>query len=235
MRRFSSPAHLLFQSTLPLRGATADDRGRIQSSADFNPRSPCGERPQPSAAAYPRGSISIHAPLAGSDGMGVFTQSAQLRFQSTLPLRGATPFLLPIGPMTIISIHAPLAGSDNAADKLRNLLIISIHAPLAGSDDQPDFAQDIQRNFNPRSPCGERPPGSPPRWPRSRFQSTLPLRGATHAFLSVPAKHIRFQSTLPLRGATAAPLSVPHQKPYFNPRSPCGERLRQQIQVSRIA
>ena len=36
----------------------------------------------------------------------------------------------------------------------------------------------------------------------SKFQSTLPLRGATAGFYSVDVKDI-FQSTLPLRGATA--------------------------------
>ena len=34
-------------------------------------------------------------------------------------------------------------------------------------------------NFNPRSPCGERPQRTAPRRSRPRFQSTLPVRGAT--------------------------------------------------------
>ena len=77
------------------------------------------------------------------------------------------------------------------------------------------------------------------------FQSTLPLRGATrrgdtqhqrqgisiHAPLagSDPntvadaAKPKKFQSTLPLRGATSR-LGSLRRRPYFNPRSPCGER-----------
>ena len=36
-------------------------------SADFNPRSPCGERRERMAASRGGSSISIHAPLAGSD------------------------------------------------------------------------------------------------------------------------------------------------------------------------
>ena len=77
------------------------------------------------------------------------------------------------------------------------------------------------------------------------FQSTLPLRGAT--FLDeLHAIKDRFQSTLPLRGATQTaksytanlPISIHAplagsdflnyrtiaRSPYFNPRSPCGER-----------
>ena len=101
---------------------------------------------------------------------------------------------------------------------------ISIHAPHAGSD---VFVLvktvDCSQNFNPRSPCGERrsPPWAPLLPPR--FQSTLPMRGATHwrppslllppisihaphagSDYTLPVADIRagFQSTLPMRGAT---------------------------------
>ena len=67
---------------------------------------------------------------------------------------------------------------------------ISIHAPLTGSD----HADDIF-------------PGR-----KHRFQSTLPLRGATRV-TKMPNITPRFQSTLPLRGATAKiSFAV---KPYF--------------------
>ncbi len=55
----------------------------------FNPRSPCGERPIHCGADYPA-FISIHAPHAGSDLWGIIITSRCLRFQSTLPMRGAT-------------------------------------------------------------------------------------------------------------------------------------------------
>ena len=100
---------------------------------------------------------------------------------------------------------------------------ISIHAPRVGSDHIPGSGRSDQRDFNPRSPCGERQP----------FH---------HLFISTQ----EFQSTLPVWGATAAPF-LRHHKPaisihaprvgsdrtarwfffavqYFNPRSPCGER-----------
>ena len=77
----------------------------------FNPRSPWGERP-------------LHEVLT------VFL----FKFQSTLPVGGATPDT-PIGVLNfIISIHAPRGGSDS--ELLFHVLneVISIHAPRGGSD-----------------------------------------------------------------------------------------------------
>ena len=81
-------------------------------------------------------------------------------------------------------------------------MLISIHAPLTGSDGADDnlFVG----------------------W--DRFQSTLPLRGAT---ASMPLKlwhYNEFQSTLPLRGATAKSGDLDSLAEDFNPRSPYGER-----------
>ncbi len=56
--------------------------------------------------------ISIHAPLAGSDRYCHTRQLIVLRFQSTLPSRGATTGRDQREPAQHISIHAPLAGSD---------------------------------------------------------------------------------------------------------------------------
>ena len=60
----------------------------------------------------------------------------------------------------------------------------------------------MRRNFNPRSPHGER------RSKRRRGKTTR-----------------RFQSTLPARGATAYLRRSRHPRLHFNPRSPHGERL----------
>ena len=65
------------------------------------------------------------------------------------------------------------------ADDDMTVFAISIHAPRAGSDISFSSSSLAATNFNPRSPCGERlvvtklyPDGE-------RFQSTLPVRGAT--------------------------------------------------------
>ena len=102
------------------------------------------------------------------------------------------------------------------------------------------------RNFNPRSPHGERLHNPRKVCNLLEFQSTLPARGATGAFISMILTNI-FQSTLPARGATTARqhpdsrMAISIHAPrtgsdnsirtgniqtalHFNPRSPHGER-----------
>ena len=168
---------VVFQSTLPLRGATWDAPTCCPSATNFNPHSPCGERlavlfgdvassgsqsTLPLRGATPQQqtitrhcSISIHTPLAGSD------EVRQLAFGDVAisihaPLAGATVVSDDRLVEHLISIHAPLAGSDDkVSNELRDLWI-SIHVPLAGSDPQPRPKNQHDANFNPRSPCGER-------------------------------------------------------------------------------
>ena len=102
---------MLFQSTRPVRGATAallgagvsvsisihapragrDDRVRRVAAyrQHFNPRAPCGARL-----------------ISDSD------RDLGDKFQSTRPVRGATRLLLGREAGTEISIHAPRAGRD---------------------------------------------------------------------------------------------------------------------------
>ena len=80
-------------------------------------------------------------------------------------------------------------------------------------------------NFNPRSPCGERRAFAMRKAKAFIFQSTLPMRGATMNSSMAFCRAV-FQSTLPMRGATKAGKSTGVIRPNFNPRSPCGERLR---------
>ena len=58
-----------------------------------------------------------------------------------------------------------------------------------------------------------------------RFQSTHPLRGATNA-TGARMPDNTFQSTHPLRGATETAFSKVLGFVDFNPRTPCGVRLR---------
>ena len=171
-------------------------------STDFNPRSPCGERPVCAAQ------ISL-----------------SYRFQSTLPVWGATDELRHADMLHTISIHAPRVGSD---DPLSNVMLlnisISIHAPRVGSDlsyhchiqldkrfqsTLPVWGatiiaharQLVLHHFNPRSPCGERPmPWAP---------LLFPLLISIHA---------------PRVGSDPAHHEHDNEMGYFNPRSPCGER-----------
>ena len=171
-----------FQSTLPMRGATCggrkmrrrddisihaphagSDDGQFDfrlAPSDFNPRSPCGERPKGhpllSLAEYfnprspcgerlhdqnPFGFCPDFNPRSpcGERRLMQSSSEAPWTFQSTLPMRGATHGKLLFKRQQIISIHAPHAGSDTNIISLLWIL----------------------RYFNPRSPCGERPPSRP--------------------------------------------------------------------------
>ena len=59
--------------------------------------------------------------------------------------------------LPIISIHAPRTGSDvRRKDGVTYDVLISIHAPRTGSDRAILPLQGQGKNFNPRSPHGER-------------------------------------------------------------------------------
>ena len=173
--------------------------------------------------------ISIHAPRTGSDGEIMHTGFLGT-FQSTLPARGATRvyasplrrmhfnprsphgerLLLPDAPAVAdgISIHAPRTGSDRRRDAaVAHLLSISIHAPRTGSDQPQAGLWRHTKDFNPRSPHGERRGVIIRTTTIQAFQSTLPARGATST--AVRCLHIcGFQSTLPARGATRSAFMV---------------------------
>ena len=126
-------------------------------NVDFNPRSPCGERL--------RYEHSYHQGIA--------------KFQSTLPVWGATS-----------------GGMWRTMDRL-----ISIHAPRVGSD---VFAQAVQRRnskFQSTLPVWGATPRNCCVTLSVRFQSTLPVWGATH-WCNYTILLTEFQSTLPVWGAT---------------------------------
>ncbi len=120
-------------------------------------------------------------------------------------MKGATRLLYGTGVRLHVSIHAPNEGSDAVRDLLYSNVCVSIHAPNEGSDLSSNTLLLV--------------------W---RFQSTLPMKGATHilaqallesvvsihapnegsdfSVLFFAANMAVFQSTLPMKGATFAPL-----------------------------
>ena len=82
---------------------------------------------------------------------------------------------------------------------------------------------DVQ-HFNPRSPCGERPPHAFAADVDRAISIHAPLAGSDDNRTDPREETIKFQSTLPLRGATCTIISVFSSSLHFNPRSPCGER-----------
>ena len=182
-------------------GATTNTSTARGGSGNFNPRSPCGER---------RWRLMI-----------IFRE---IRFQSTLPVWGATILTSPYMQAVCISIHAPRVGSDSRTGVDGFSTPISIHAPRVGSDDDfsaasvfdgisihaPRVGSDAEEcrsmctrsHFNPRSPCGERLP--------------MAVRSFPFPAISIHAPRV---------GSDSRPCGGRTQSSNFNPRSPCGERL----------
>ena len=124
-----------------------------------------------------------------------------LPFQSTHPLRGATPYPFISTSQSMISIHAPLAGCD----PVKRAIVF------------------LARDFNPRTPCGVRQDFSERFDEAKIFQSTHPLRGATiYACSKSAAECISIHA--PLAGCDAQSGDIRRTLPHFNPRTPCGVR-----------
>jgi len=108
--------------------------------------------------------------------------SRMVLFQSTLPVRGATANGGRIAIGDKFQSTLPVRGATEACSILPPGKQISIHAPRAGSDEGTSWCRSTGINFNPRSPCGERPMLPHGAWGTWLFQSTLPVRGATALF-----------------------------------------------------
>ena len=123
------------------------------------------------------------------------------KFQSALPMRGATSISFESKHFAVISIRAPHAGSDAGMQARLSELEISIRAPHAGSDfggvcvyviitisiRAPHAGSDLHCCKKTRC-CGI-------------FQSALPMRGASESIVLENYTYL-FQSALPMRGAT---------------------------------
>ena len=168
----------------------------------FNPRSPCGERRYLITETAKRYIFQSTLPVWGATCRTLKSCVDKRKFQSTLPVWGATAENPWSSRKIVISIHAPRVGSDAAGswpgrlspdfnprspcgerqtnvDRVLAVTSISIHAPRVGSDSHGKHDYDRAGNFNPRSPCGERRLILKSCVDKRKFQSTLPVWGAT--------------------------------------------------------
>ena len=98
-----------------------------------------------------------------------------LEFQPTLPARGATCIGGFSGYHLQISTHAPRTGSDLQENAIRVVGLISTHAPRTGSDIAGTGGEyDFTKDFNPRSPHGERLELSNSTMPKGDFNPRSP-------------------------------------------------------------
>ena len=136
-----------------------------------------------------------------------FTESLE-KFQSTLPVWGATSREMTVNGVNAISIHAPRVGSDeDSAVILFCGAIFQSTLPVWGATRGRYRRAGAGRNFNPRSPCGERLTCASNKKIPTPFQSTLPVWGATHPYAGQACRGV-FQSTLPVWGATLQILRI---------------------------
>ena len=179
-----------------------------------------------------------------------------LRFQSTLPARGATGppwsarppqhYFNPRSPrgerlavtdqvshgQRIFQSTLPARGATAGGRLQRPGGRISIHAPREGSDWRLNTLPRIRLNFNPRSPRGER------RFTSFSFDCALvisihaPREGSDSTAGTSVCVMVPFQSTLPARGATIEfplPPWVPLKISIHAPREGSDVSLRVQV------
>ena len=219
---------VLFLSTLSLRRATLTLLALTLTARYFYPRSPCGERqvrhrssPRFKKYFYPRSPC-------GERQRAIERLSASRKFLSTLSLRRATNArrskkmelnnFYPRSPCgerlhfdnfnlhcVEISIHALLAESDSKSDTATAFPLSFLSTlSLRRATEIPNQRKIDQKNFYPRSPCGERLTSVVSSVGTMGFLSTLSLRRATRSNKQQKSAS-RFLSTLSLRRATIQP------------------------------
>ena len=225
MRCTRTPRAKSFQSTLPARGATTFASQRVQAASYFNPRSPHGERPCTLADVVRGTAISIHAPRTGSDGPPGRTTALRSDFNPRSPHGERRRFQICSPPLGAISIHAPRTGSDAERQSTAYpQTIISIHAPRTGSDLAIATGQKVTVAISIHAPrTGSDRQTRKRFFLASRFQSTLPARGATQPH-GANAPQFGISIHAPRTGSDERPQPADAHGSHFNPRSPHGER-----------
>ena len=147
--------------------------------ADFNPRSPRGERRR-CMCAPERRNFNPRSPRGERRTRPSFAILSSV-FQSTLPAGGATPLCLNCFPVQdVFQSTLPAGGATRQQSLKWYAENISIHAPRGGSDDGYWHLDNAKDRFQSTLPAGGATlfplPGGPTGW---TFQSTLPAGGAT--------------------------------------------------------
>ena len=181
------------------------------------------------------GCISIHAPRAGSDLLIPKDDKATVKFQSTLPVRGATiKIAVSQKKRRNFNPRSPCGERPDLLVREERGSLISIHAPRAGSDRWRLPRSRAPHYFNPRSPCGERPPTTRTSSATAKFQSTLPVRGATCPMSAGCRGPSDFNPRSPC-GERPSGMRRSSPSSHFNPRSPCGERQQKRTKIYKFS
>ena len=211
----------LFQSTRPVRGATAKQHSAVNDLA-----------------------ISIHAPRAGRDQQGRY-DSVFHAISIHAPRAGRDSAAIPHGRRSInFNPRAPCGARQRSSHRRCRDTYFNPRAPC-GARLVDIYGEDAQGTFQSTRPVRGATEVKELFSGTAQFQSTRPVRGATAVFVLFITLHL-FQSTRPVRGATRAALyirvstEISIHAPragrdsttalnsggddYFNPRAPCGAR-----------
>ena len=198
---------MLFQSTLPARGATVRSY-YLPIARRISIHAPRTGSDADNLPGLQRGDISIHAPRTGSDpprccacwacrhfnprsphGERQALQPGKCSpagFQSTLPARGATRRKTPDKNPLHISIHAPRTGSDVSYSAHSFAISIFQSTLPARGATQRARTRAFYRDISIHAPrTGSDTKRLEALEGRKKFQSTLPARGATPFFFAV--------------------------------------------------
>ena len=171
---------LEFQSTHPLRGATFTAVDVAYFLKNFNPRTPCGVRPDGlDRLAYKRHGFQSTHPLRGATRSPASNRLRSIYFNPRTPCGVRRAFLLRRLTATVFQSTHPLRGATGSTLLSEVIQVFQSTHPLRGA-----------------TMCAENSTME------RKFQSTHPLRGATASWpctATIPT----FQSTHPLRGATS--------------------------------
>ncbi len=193
----------VFQSTLPVWGATYRLNHSPRISMYFNPHSPCGERRNRGDGHPYRYQFQSTLPVWGATDTHVCMPRC-LAFQSTLPVWGAT-WLWSRGTRSRMEFQStlPVWGATKRFAVLARNHDISIHTPRVGSDGCCHNPLGTGRKyFNPHSPCGERPDSFQMLDSAIKISIHTPRVGSDLLLMLLILVLGSFQSTLPVWGAT---------------------------------
>ena len=148
----------LFLSTPPSRVATVNGLSVGDYVDGFYPRHPRGWRLQLWSSYDAWEMVSIHATLAGGDGLATGFEICTFVFLSTPPSRVATLFAQPARRETLrFYPRHPRGWRLSLGDIITCNVSVSIHATLAGGDGRQDsYARATSDGFYPRHPRGWR-------------------------------------------------------------------------------
>ena len=200
---------LLFQSTLPVWGATRISENSSSKVLSFQSTLPVWGATANSSTKPLKPLISIHAPRVGSDTASCRFKESSRYFNPRSPCGERRFYSGPDAPDPAFQSTLPVWGATRSL--MSGFVRIKHFNPRSPCGERPrDFTLLMKRiHFNPRSPCGERPVTAAGIHAAAQFQSTLPVWGAT--------PEVELGSGLIL---------------YFNPRSPCGERQQLALSLS---